>query len=387
LERYNLRKIIPYGRQYIDEKDIEAVVEVLKGDYLTTGPHVEKFEKTFAEKVGARYAVAVSSGTAALHLSCLAAGIRTGDEVITTPMTFAASANCAIYTGAKPVFADIEENTGSLDAEKMKEKITDKTKAVIPVHYTGLPCDMEKIKEVADNHNLVVIEDACHALGARYKNSIIGDCKYSDMTVFSFHPVKHITTGEGGMITTNSEEWYHKLLSLRSHGITRRQGDFTETSHGGWYYEMQSLGFNYRLTDIQAALGLSQLQKLDWFVEKRREIAGIYNLELKELPLELPREKKGFYSSYHLYVIKLKKEASLNRKELYDRLRERNIYTQVHYIPVHTLPYYQHMYGYKWGDYPVAEEHYRRVLSLPIYPGLTEDEIYRVIKILREVVA
>ncbi|MDK2801332.1 MAG: hypothetical protein PWQ70_2951 [Clostridiales bacterium] len=382
-----MRKIIPYGRQYIDEKDIEAVVEVLKGDYLTTGPHVEKFEKTFAEKVGARYAVAVSSGTAALHLSCLAAGIRTGDEVITTPMTFAASANCAIYTGAKPVFADIEENTGSLDAEKMKEKITDKTKAVIPVHYTGLPCDMEKIKEVADNHNLVVIEDACHALGARYKNSIIGDCKYSDMTVFSFHPVKHITTGEGGMITTNSEEWYHKLLSLRSHGITRRQGDFTETSHGGWYYEMQSLGFNYRLTDIQAALGLSQLQKLDWFVEKRREIAGIYNLELKELPLELPREKKGFYSSYHLYVIKLKKEASLNRKELYDRLRERNIYTQVHYIPVHTLPYYQHMYGYKWGDYPVAEEHYRRVLSLPIYPGLTEDEIYRVIKILREVVA
>lgn len=382
-----MRKIIPYGRQYIDEKDIEAVVEVLKGDYLTTGPHVEKFEKTFAEKVGARYAVAVSSGTAALHLSCLAAGIRTGDEVITTPMTFAASANCAIYTGAKPVFADIEENTGSLDAEKMKEKVTDKTKAVIPVHYTGLPCDMEKIKEVADNHNLVVIEDACHALGARYKNSIIGDCKYSDMTVFSFHPVKHITTGEGGMITTNSEEWYHKLLSLRSHGITRRQGDFTETSHGGWYYEMQSLGFNYRLTDIQAALGLSQLQKLDWFVEKRREIAGIYNLELKELPLELPREKKGFYSSYHLYVIKLKKEASLNRKELYDRLRERNIYTQVHYIPVHTLPYYQHMYGYKWGDYPVAEEHYRRVLSLPIYPGLTEDEIYRVIKILREVVA
>lgn len=386
MERYRLEKIIPYGRQYIDEKDIEAVVEVLKGDYLTTGPYIEKFEKAFAEKVGARYAVAVSSGTAALHLSCLAAGIGKRDEVITSPMTFAASANCAAYTGARPVFADIEKN-GNIDPEEILAKINSRTRAIIPVHYTGYPCDMEKIQKIAASHNLIIIEDACHALGARYRNTTIGDCTYSDMTVFSFHPVKHITTGEGGMITTNSEELYHRLLLLRNHGITRREEEFTETSHGGWYYEMQYLGSNYRMTDIQAALGLSQLEKLEWFIKRRREISEIYNRELKDLPLDLPAEEEGYYSSYHLYVIKLRKEAGISRKELYDRLKERKIYTQVHYIPVHTFPYYKNQYGYKWGDYPAAEEHYRRVLSLPIYPGLTEDEIYRVIKAVKEVMA
>lgn len=386
MERYRLEKIIPYGRQYIDEKDIKAVVEVLRGDYLTTGPYIEKFEKAFAQKVGARYAVAVSSGTAALHLSCLAAGIGGEDEVITSPMTFAASANCAAYTGARPVFADIEES-GNINPEEIYKRINFRTRAIIPVHYTGLPCDMEKIKKIADNHNLIVIEDACHALGAKYRNTNIGDCTYSDMTVFSFHPVKHITTGEGGMITTNSEELYHKLLLLRNHGITRQDEEFTEPSHGGWYYQMQHLGFNYRMTDIQAALGLSQLEKLEWFIKRRREIADIYNYELKELPLDLPAEKEEYYSSYHLYVIKLRKEAGISRKELYDRLKERKIYTQVHYIPVHTFPYYQKQYGYKWGDYPTAEEHYTKVLSLPIYPGLTEDEIYRVIKAVKEVMA
>ncbi len=381
-----MSKIIPYGRQYIDEKDIEAVVQVLKGDYLTTGPYVEKFEKAFAAKIGAKYAVAVSSGTAALHLACIAAGIEKGDQVITTPMTFAASANCAVYTGATPIFADIDERTGSIDPEKIKEKINHQTKAIIPVHYAGLPCAMEEIKKIASENNLIIIEDACHALGAKYKETVIGDCSYSDMTVFSFHPVKHITTGEGGMVTTNSEAVYRKLLALRSHGITREEKEFTEPSHGGWYYQMQHLGYNYRMTDIQAALGLSQLEKLDWFVQRRREIAAIYNRELKELPLQLPEEKQGYYSSYHLYTIKIKKEAGISRRELYDKLRQKNIYTQVHYIPVHTFPYYQKRYGYRWGDYPKAEEHYQQVLSLPIYPGLEDEDIYQIIKALKEVV-
>lgn len=380
-------KIIPYGRQYIDEKDIASVIEVLKSDYLTTGPAVEKFEKAFAEKVGARYAVAVSSGTAALHLACLAAGIKAGDEVITTPLTFAASANCAVYAGAVPVFADVEEDTGNICPAEVRKKVTSRTKAVIPVHYGGMPCDLEEIKKIAGRHGLVIIEDACHALGAKYKGENIGSCRYSHLTVFSFHPVKHITTGEGGMITTNSKELYQKLKVLRSHGIVREESAFTEDSPGGWYYEMQHLGFNYRMSDIQAALGLSQLEKLDWFVERRREIAGIYHRELKDLPFELPAEKEGFYNSYHLYVIKVKPGTGVDRRALYNRLRERGVHAQVHYIPVHTFPYYRQNYGCRWGDCPAAEDHYRRALSLPVYPGLKDDELHYVIKTLKEAVS
>jgi len=379
-------KIIPYGRQHIDESDIEAVIEVLKGDYLTTGPYIEEFEKNFAQKVGAKHAVAVSSGTAALHLACLAAGLKEGDEVITTPMTFAATANSALFTGARPVFADIDPLTGNIDPQEIENRITECTKAIIPVHYTGLPCEMEEISGIARKNGITIIEDACHALGACCKGTVIGDCTYSDMTVFSFHPVKHITTGEGGIITTNSEELYKRLAFLRSHGIVRDGGDLKGKSHGGWYYEMQYLGFNYRMTDIQAALGISQLKKLEWFIERRREIAGMYNRNLKDLSLELPVEPEGYSSSYHLYTIRLKKEAGITRKQLYDRLREKNIYTQVHYIPVHTFPYYQDKLGYRWGDYPAAEHHYSRVLSLPIFPGMTDEEVQRVIDAVKEVI-
>jgi len=379
-----MRKVIPYGRQTIDEEDINSVVNVLKGEYLTTGPYVKEFEDKFAAYVGAKYAVAVANGTAALHLACLAAEIREGDEVITSPITFAASANCALYVGAKPVFADIDNQTYNIDPEKIKMKINDSTKALIPVHYTGLSCDMGMIHEIAKQNNLIIIEDACHALGAKYKNTIIGDCVFSDMTVFSFHPVKHITTGEGGMITTNSKELYEKLNLLRSHGITRDQNRLAE-NHGGWYYEMQTLGYNYRITDLQCALGISQLKKVDRFIQRRREIAKIYNREFKDLPIELPTEPEGYINSYHLYVIRLTDEAKLNRKELYDYLKSQNIYCQVHYIPVHTLPYYREKLGYNWGDYPQAEGHYKNALSLPIYPSMTDEEVEYVISKLKEV--
>lgn len=377
---------IPYGKQYIDESDIQAVVEVLKGDYLTTGPKIGEFEKKFAEYVGVKYAVAVSSGTAALHLACLAAGFIAGDEVITTPMTFAATANSVLYTKARPVFADINPQTYNLDPAQARAKLGKKTRGIIPVHYSGLPCSMDEINDLAKKHGLTVIEDACHALGARYKDSKIGSCRYSDMTVFSFHPVKHITTGEGGMVTTNSQELYKNLLALRSHGIVREEAQLWEASHGPWYYEMQQLGFNYRMTDIQAALGITQLGKLDFFVERRRQIAAYYNEALADLPLELPYETGDCYSSYHLYVIKVKPQAMVNREEVYLGLKKHGIQAQVHYIPVHTFPYYRRELGYKPGDFSVAEDHYERILSLPIFPKMTDEEVRKVIKTVREVI-
>ncbi len=378
------RKKIPYGRQSIDEEDIRAVVAVLRGDYLTTGPYITEFEEKFSAYVGSRYAVAVSSGTAALHLACLAAGIGSGDEVITSPMSFAATANCALYVGARPVFCDIDA-AGNIDPELIEEKVTPATRAIIPVHYGGLPCRMDKINEIARRHGLVIIEDACHALGAVYQGAKVGSCRYSDMAVFSFHPVKHITTGEGGMITTNSEELYQKLVCLRSHGIVRDPIRFLEDGHGGWYYEMQRLGFNYRMTDIQAALGISQLKKIDRFVRRRRDIAARYTEAFKGLPLELPEDGDDCRHAYHLYVVKLKPEAQADRKELYDRLKSRGIFSQVHYIPIHTMPYYREKLGYRWGDYPQAEDHYQRVLSLPLYPGLSDEEVETVIEAVKEV--
>ncbi len=377
---------IPYGRQYIDEDDINAVIKVLRGNFLTTGPYVKEFEDRFAAYVGASYAVAVSSGTAALHLACLAGDIRRGAEVITSTMSFAASANCALYVGAKPVLADIDKKTGNISLDEIERRISKKTRAIIPVHYSGLPCFMDEIQEIARKYNYLIIEDACHALGARYKDSQIGDCKYSDMAVFSFHPVKHITTGEGGMITTNSKPIYDRLVMLRSHGITRDQKFFMEEIHDGWYYEMQMLGYNYRLTDIQAALGTSQLKKVDQFVNKRREIAQMYTEAFLDLPLDLPIEPAGCTNSYHLYLVKTNKDTRINRAGLYDRLKNKGIYCQVHYMPIHTLPFYRNELGYNWGDCPVAEDHYNRVLSIPVYPAMDYRDVEMVISALGEAV-
>ena len=372
--------MIPYGKQNIAAGDIIKVNEALQSDFLTTGPKVSEFEKKFADYIGVSYAVAVSSGTAALHLACLAAGLKENEEMITTPLSFAASANCALYCNAKPVFADITEQ-GLIDPDEIPRKISPKTKMIIPVHYGGLPCDLEKIREIADTSNLTVIEDACHALGARYKNSRIGDCKYSLMACFSFHPVKHITTGEGGMITTNSKEMYEKLILLRSHGITKDPKKLLNLDEGPWHQEMQELGFNYRLTDFQCALGMSQLSKMEEFLEKRRRIAFNYNEKLKFLferkIIETLNEDSGRFNSYHLYVIKLRDQEI--RLRLYHYLKALNILCQVHFLPIYLHPYYQRR-GYPKGLCPNAEEFYERILSLPIYPGLTDEEQDKVIR-------
>ena len=363
--------MIFYGKQYLDEEDINAVVNTLKSDFLTTGPKVKEFEEKFSQYVNAKYAVAVSNGTAALHIASLAVGLKKDDELITTPITFAASANVALYSNAKPVFIDIKEN-GLIDEELIEKKITEKTKIIIPVHYAGLPCNMEKIKEIADKHNITIIEDACHALGSTYKDSKIGDCQYSKMTCFSFHPVKHITTGEGGMITTNDENLYKTLLKLRSHGITREDME----SNDPWYNEMQILGYNYRITDFQCALGISQLKKVNQFVEKRRNIARKYDLNINLPKLQENQNQK---SSYHLYVIKTKDKET--RLRLFNHLKENNIYCQIHYIPVYWHPYYQKL-GYKKGLCPKAEEFYNRIISIPIYPTLKQEEQDKVIEII-----
>lgn len=373
--------MIPYGKQFIDEADSEAVIQALKSDWLTTGPKVAEFEQNFASYVGAKYAVAVSSGTAALHLACLAGGLAKGDELITSPMTFAASANCAFYCGAKPVFADIHKENGLIDENLIEEKINSKTRIIIPVHYAGLPCNLEKIKEIADKHNLTVVEDACHALGAEYKNTKIGDCAYSDMAVFSFHPVKHITTGEGGMVTTNSERLYEKLLALRSHGITKDRNKLLNKEEGPWFYEMQELGFNYRITDIQCALGISQLAKVDEFIEKRREIARKYDEAFSGInKIEIIKEMANRKNAYHLYVIKLKDNE--DRLKLFNHLKKNGISCQVHYIPVHWHPYYQNL-GYKKQQCPNAGLFYQRIISLPIYPGLKNEEQEKIISSIK----
>ena len=370
-------KAIPYGRQHIDEEDIQAVIDVLKSDFLTQGPKVREFEQKFAEKTGAKYAVAVANGTAALHLSNLAIGIKAGDKVLTTPISFVATSNSVLFCGGKVDFVDIDPKTYTIDINKLRQKLNNSPegtyKAIIPVDLAGYPVNMEEIKEIADKHGLKIIEDACHAPGGYFIDSkgnkqYAGNCNYADLAIFSFHPVKHIAAGEGGMITTNDEELYNKLIELRTHGVTKNPDKLIE-NHGGWYYEMHTLGYNYRLSDIHSALGLSQLKKLDLSIIKRQEIAKKYNEAFaSNKNIITPFVAEGINHAYHLYVIQIH-----DRKRLYDHLRKNNIFAQVHYIPIHLQPYYRNL-GWKKGDMPVAENYYEHALSLPMYPTLTEEE-------------
>lgn len=388
-------KKIPYGRQWITANDIREVVSALKSDWLTQGPKVAEFEAALASYCGSRYAVTVSSGTAALHIACLALGLDDGDGVVTSPNTFVASANCAVYCGQRPYFVDIDPDAMNMDPVRLREFLEGgagqgRIKAIIPVHFAGHPCDMKAIAALAKEHGLKVIEDGCHALGAgtlKRGNKLekVGSCRYSDMTVFSFHPVKHITTGEGGAVLTNDKTTYNRLLRLRSHGITRDAGLLTQNP-GPWYYEMHELGFNYRLTDIQSALGISQLKKLDGFVSRRREIAARYDEAFSGMEhVRTPVEKKGAHSSYHLYPLRVDFSAlGLARADAMRTLSELGILTQVHYIPVHFQPFYRRSFGYRAGDFPVAEAFYEQTLSIPMFPAMTDAEVARVIKAVRK---
>jgi UDP-4-amino-4,6-dideoxy-N-acetyl-beta-L-altrosamine transaminase len=381
--------LIPYGRHWIDDEDIEAVVKTLRSDYLTQGPKVKEFENALCNYTGATYAVSVSNGTAALHLACLAAGIKPNCEVITSPISFVASANCIVYCGGRPVFADILEDTYNINPDEIRKAIGDKTKALLPVHFSGDPCDMDKIFKIARDNNLVVIEDASHAFGSRYNGERIGSCRFSDMTIFSFHPVKALTTGEGGAILTNRKDLYERLLLLRSHGITKDPDIFFEQAcrTAPWYYEMQDLGFNYRLSDIQAALGLSQLNRIDSFIKRRRDIVHKYNEAFARFEeFTIPIEKNGLYSACHLYVLLIDfNTIGKARERVMKELEDKNIKTQVHYIPIHTQPYYQTKFGYSWGDFPKAEAFYERALSLPLYPKMSDEDVHRVIKAILEI--
>lgn len=374
------RKMIPYGRQTIEEDDIQAVVDVLRSDYLTTGPKISEFEKMVADYVGAKYAVAISNGTSALHAACFAAGIQAGDEVITTPLTFAASTNCVLYCGGTPVFADVDPKTYNIDPEDIRRKITDKTKAIIAVHLAGQPCDMDEIHKIAKEHNLLVIEDGAHALGSVYKGKKVGTL--SDMTTFSFHPVKPITTGEGGMIVTDNEEFYKKMMLFRSHGITRDENLMTRND-GPWFYQQLDLGYNYRITDIQCALGCSQMKKLDRFLSRRKEIVARYNEAFADCenivtPYQLPETESG----WHLYIVQVK---NCDRRKVFEALREQGIAVNVHYIPVYMHPYYQE-HGYKEIHCRKAEEVYSHIISLPLYPTLTEEQQEFVIQGIKQCV-
>jgi perosamine synthetase len=385
-------KIIPYGRQWIDVDDISAINGVLVSPNLTQGPNITAFEEALKEVTNAGQAIAVNSGTSALHIACLAAGVGVGDEVITSPNTFVASANCAVFCGAKPVFADIDSKTFNISPEEVERRITSKTKAIIPVHFAGQSADMMSIHQIVQDaerkygHKIYIIEDASHALGSKYKNADVGSCTYSDMVVLSFHPVKHITTGEGGAVLSKDEEIHRKLRLYSSHGITR-DPDFLISNFGPWYYEQIELGYNYRITDIQSALGISQLKKLETFKKRRRKIVDCYNHDLRNIPLfELPSESKDCDSNFHLYVIQYDFEkAGTTRNCFKEMLKKSNILTQVHYIPVHTQPYYQKNFGTKWGDYPEAESYFEKCLSIPLYPAMSEDNVTKVIETVKEI--
>ena len=383
-------RFIPYGRQSIDKSDIKAVATALGSDFITQGPKVAEFESMLAGYCDAKYAVAVSSGTAALHIACLAAGLKPGDEAITTPITFAATANSILYSKAKPVFADISPVTANIDPVEIEKNITSRTKAILPVHFAGLPCEMEKIASIAKGKGIVVIEDACHALGAKYKCRgkwvKIGSCAHSDMSVFSFHPVKTITTGEGGAIVTNRRDLYDKLLAFRNHGITKDASNYVNKSlkEAPWYYEMQELGFNYRITDFQCALGISQLNRIDKFAKKREVIARFYNSEFAELKrVRLPAIEDDVISAWHLYYLKIKDVRSIKDKiGILNALRKKGIGAQVHYIPAYLHPYYKRM-GYRRGLCPNAESFYLSAVSLPLYYSLSGKDMRYVAKIIK----
>jgi UDP-4-amino-4,6-dideoxy-N-acetyl-beta-L-altrosamine transaminase len=382
--------MIPYGRQEITDADIAAVVAVLQSDFLTQGPMVPRFEQAVAEYCGSVHAVAVNSATSALHLACLALGVGPGDTVWTSPITFVASANCARYCGAKVDFVDIDPRTYNLGAERLAEKLHQAERAgclpkvVIPVHQAGQPCDLAAIHALAQEYDFRIIEDASHAIGGKYQGEPIGNGRYSDITVFSFHPVKIITTGEGGMALTNDAELAHRMNCQRSHGITRAPAEMTRAPDGPWYYQQLELGFNYRLTDLQAALGVSQMQRLDDFIARRHAIAARYNEALQDLPLIIPWQHPEGNSSWHLYVIRLKPgEILKTHREVFEALRAAGIGVNLHYIPVYRQPYYERM-GFTPADFPEAERYYAEAISLPMYPGLTEAQQDRVVAALRE---
>ncbi len=393
-------KRIPYGRQWIDREDVAAVARTLKSDWLTTGPKVEEFEKALAKKVGARYAVAVNSGTAALHAAMFAIGIGPGDEVIVPAITFAASANCVVFQGGTPVFADVVPDTLLIDPREVEQKITKRTKAIIAVDYAGLPCDYTSLRRIARKHGLVLVADACHALGGSYKGKPVGSL--ADLNTFSFHPVKHITTGEGGMITTDNAEFAQRMRDFRNHGITRDPARFRQVSSFKFqvshYYEMQELGYNYRLPDLACALGLSQLKKLDRFVARRREIAAIYDKAFQTMrPVLTPLSASDSHTpippyphthSYHLYVVQVDfPMVGKTRAQVIQSLEKHGVGTQVHYIPVHLHPFYRKTFGYGPGLCPVAERAYERILSLPMYPAMSDRDVARVIRAVKEVLA
>lgn len=378
--------MIPYGKQFISEDDIKAVTEMLKSDFLTQGPKINEFEEKFAAYIGAKYAVAVSNGTAALHLSALALNVNVQSKVITTPITFAASANCVRYCGGEVAFADIDASTALIDINKIKALLDASSKGtfegIIPVDFAGLPVDLEALRQLADEYGLWIIEDACHAPGGYFTDSKgvrqnCGNGVYADLAIFSFHPVKHIACGEGGMITTNNKALYEKLLLLRTHGITKDPSLLHE-NHGGWYYEMQALGYNYRLSDINAALGISQLKRADEGLEKRKAIAKKYDEAFANSGVEIIKPAEGFSHAYHLYVVQVK-----DRKGLYDHLRRHKILAQVHYIPIPMLPYYKQL-GYNAEHYPNANAYYEKCLSIPMYPTLTGQEQELVIQAILE---
>lgn len=382
-------KVIPYGRQHITDEDILAVTETLKSDFLTQGPKIEELENAFANYVGAKYAVAISNGTAALHLCAMALEVQKGQKVITTPITFAASANCVRYCGGDVAFADIDPNTYTLNIDKVREILEASPKGtysgIIPVDFTGYPVNLEAFRKLADEYGLWIIEDACHAPGGYFIDSkgdknLCGNGKYAELAIFSFHPVKHIAAGEGGMITTNDKALYEKLKLYRTHGITKNP-DELEENHGGWYYEMKELGYNYRLTDFQAALAISQLKRADEGIDKRIGIAAKYDAAFKDLGIVKQKRDTKAQNAFHLYVIEVE-----DRKGLYDYLRSKGIFAQVHYVPVHTMPYYKSL-GNNKGDFPLAESYYDKCLSLPMYPTLTDDEQEFVINTVKEFLA
>lgn len=379
---------ISYGHQLITDEDIRAVIETLKSDYLTQGPRIPEFEQKFAKHLGVKHACMVSNGTAALHLCAMALGIQPGDKVITTPITFVASANGFRYVGAEIVFCDIDNKTFLMDLDKLEDILKasprNTYKAVVPVDFAGYPINEERLHNLALKYGFRVVVDACHAPGGSWTDSkgekqMIGNCKYADLSVFSFHPVKHIAAGEGGCITTNDDELYKKVALYRTHGITK-DPDLLTQNDGGWYYEMQELGYNYRITEFQAALATSQLSRLDWSIKRRNEIAKKYDEALQDLPILTPYRAESITHAFHLYVIEVH---PTHRKALYDYLREHNIYAQVLYIPAHTMPYYKSI-GHKDGECPVAEDYYKRCLALPMYPSLTNEEQQYVINTIRD---